>query len=93
MTPDPGRSALPRVLADHGRTRRPGDLTRRLWTFGPYLALFLVVFGGALFVLGDDLGKIVGACIILPGGVGGAVLVVASSLGMTVRGWGSRTGR
>jgi len=90
MTPDLGRSAS-RALVDDARTRPPGILTRQLWAFGPYLCLFLVVFGGALLLLGDGVALIIGACIVVPGGLGGALLLVAASLGMTGKGWGSRT--
>lgn len=93
MTPDPGHSDVSRLRAVEARAVGPGGWTRRLWAFGPYLAVFLVVFGGALFLLGGNTGKIVGACIVLPSGLGGVMLVVASSLGMAGKGWGSRTGR
>ncbi|MHC5795808.1 hypothetical protein ACVXZ4_06570 [Lacisediminihabitans sp. FW035] len=92
MTPDPGRSAASRAPAGRGRSR-PGSLTHRMWAYGPYLAVFLVVFGGALFLLGDASWKIVGASIMLPGGLGGALLLFAANLGMSGRGWGSRTRR
>jgi hypothetical protein len=92
MTPDPGRSLSSRAPAEHGESR-PGPLTRRIWTYGPSVAVFFVVFGGALFLLGDTPSRIVGASLMLPGSLGGALLLLGSNLGMTGIGWGSRTRR
>ncbi|CAN5525698.1 hypothetical protein BH10ACT4_BH10ACT4_00930 [soil metagenome] len=64
-----------------------------MWNYGPSVAVFLVVFGGALFLLGDTSGKIVGASVMLPGSLGGALLLLGSNLGMTGDGWSTRARR
>jgi hypothetical protein len=61
---------------------RPAGL-RWLWTFGPFVALFCFVFGGALLISSDGALKVLGALLVIPGGTFGGVLVVAFALGMS----------
>lgn len=87
MTPDPGQYKVSRAAAGPPRARPERMGTWLIWTFGPYVALFGVVFGAALLAMGDDQSKVVGACVILPSGLVGQFLVVASSLRMSHRNW------
>jgi hypothetical protein len=92
MTPDPGQLKVSRAPAGLPRARPERIGTWLIWTFGPCIALFGVVFGAALLAMGDDQSKVVGACVILPSGLVGQFLVVASSLRMSHKNWDQSVG-
>jgi hypothetical protein len=80
MTRDPGQFRFARAPAGPPEARRERWPTWLLRKFGPYVSVFGVVFGGALLAMGDDPSKIVGACLILPSGLLGHLLLVSSAL-------------
>ena len=88
MTPDPGQLKVSRAPAGLPRARPERIGTWLIWTFGPCIA----VFGAALLAMGDDQSKVVGACVILPSGLFGQFLVVASSLRMSHKNWDQSVG-
>lgn len=93
MTPDPGQLELSRAPAGLRWARGEWFASWLIWACEPYTALFGVVFGAALLAIGDDQSQVVGACIMLPSGIVGQFLVLASSLRMSHTGWVSRDGR
>ena len=93
MTPDPGQLELSRAPAGLRWARGERFAGWLIWTCGPYIALFGVVFGAALLAIGNDQSQVVGACIMLPSGIVGQFLVLAFSLRIPHTGWGSRDGR